>query len=243
LFFQSGGKLRKIDVTGGPVQSICDFNTALIGGFLTADNQIVFGTPAADGIRECPAGGGAARSITAFQPGGRETWQAFPSPLLDRRHFLFGRNAGPETGIYVGSLDAKPQEQTNKRVLPDSYAALYVAGPDGGAGRKHGHILFVREGALMAQGFDAQKLELAGEATPLAENLERPFDFSASKDGQLAYLTAAGKGQLTWIDRQGKTLGAPGSVGRPFSGMRISPDGARMAASRADSGADPDIWE
>jgi hypothetical protein len=32
-------------------------------------------------------------------------------------------------------------------------------------------------------------------------------------------------------------------VGRPFSGMRISPDGARMAASRADSGADPDIWE
>jgi hypothetical protein len=38
-----GLKLRKIEVTGGPVQSVCDFNAALLSGFISADKQIVFG--------------------------------------------------------------------------------------------------------------------------------------------------------------------------------------------------------
>jgi hypothetical protein len=116
LVFPAGGKLRKIDVTGGPAQSICDFNSAVGGGFLTAGNMIVFGTPATLGIQECPAGGGAAKPVTAFKPGGQEDFHAFPSLLPDGRHFLFWRQAGPETGIYVGSMDAKPEEQTGKRV-------------------------------------------------------------------------------------------------------------------------------
>src|SRR4030095_3732383 len=105
-------------------------------------------------------------------------------PLPDRHHFVFVRNAGPETGVYIGSL-ARPEEQTSKRVLRDSYGAIYVADPDAGFGRNRGFILFVRGGALMAQGFAAEKLELTGEAIPVAENLANPYSFSASKDGKL----------------------------------------------------------
>lgn len=73
VFFQSNGKLRKVDVNGGLVQPVCDFNAALPGGFLTADNRIVFGTPTANGIQESAAGSGAARSLTSFQRGLQET--------------------------------------------------------------------------------------------------------------------------------------------------------------------------
>ena len=239
LVFSAGGKLKKIDATGGPAQSICDFNANPGGGFLAADNKIVFGTPSTLGIQACPTGGGAATSITAFKPGGQETYHAFPSLLPDGRHFLFMRNAGPESGIYVGSMEAKPEEQTGTRVLPDSSAALYVADPDGSAGR----LLFVRDGTLMAQGFDAETLELTEDAVPVGEDLRSSFGFSASRDGTLVYLTAGEtNAQLTWFDRQAKTLGTVGPMGRALGGMRISPDGTRLAGSRSEPGAQADIW-
>ena len=239
LVFQLGGKLRKIDVTGGPAQPICDFSSSVGGGFLTADNQIVFGTPATLGIQSCPAGGGVAKSVTAFKPGGQEQFHAFPSLLPDSKHFLFWREAGANTGIYAGSLDVKPEEQTGKRILPDSSGTLFLPGADGGPGT----LLFVREGTLMAQGFDAGKLELVGEATPVGENLRNQYAFSASKDGRLAYLNSGGNNtQLTWFDRQGMMLGTLGKPGPPYSGMRISPDGTRLAAGRREAGAQSDIW-
>ncbi len=241
IAFQSSSAalLRKIDINGGPVQSVCEFNAALLGGFFTPDNRIVFGTPARDGIQECPAGGGAARSITALQRGGNETWHALPSLLPDRRQFLFSKFAGAESGIYVGSLDARPEEQPGKRVLPNSMAALWVA--DSPAGNQ-GHILFSRAGTLMAQRFDGEKLELSGEAIPLAEDLLGPFSFSASTDGKLAYLTSAGRAQLTWVDRQGKTLGTLGGGGRGIDGLEISPNGGRLAVSRRDPDTGQGIW-
>jgi len=132
LAFASDGKLRKIDVTGGPPEAICD--TASIGeGFVAPGNRIVFGTRAS-GILECPAGGGGRKPVTAFERGGPDMFQAFPTPLPDGRHFLFQREAGPQSGIYVGSLDARPEEQTRKRLLPDPSAPLFVPGPNGSGG-------------------------------------------------------------------------------------------------------------
>jgi Tol biopolymer transport system component len=239
LVFSSGGKLKKIDVLGGPAQSICDFGNDVGGGFLTADNRIVFGTPATRGILTCPAGGGEAVSVTAFKAGGQETYHAFPTLLPDGRHFLFWRSAGPESGIYVGSLGTKPDEQTATRVLPDSSAPVYVAGPDGGAGR----LLFVRDGTLMAQSFDAGTLALSGDAVPVGEDLRNSYGFSASRDATLVYLTSAGSNvQLTWYDRQGKRLETVGRGGSVLANLRISLDGTQLAATRRDSGAPADVW-
>jgi Tol biopolymer transport system component len=238
LVFAAAGKLKKIDVSGGPAQSLCDFNSSVGGGFLTADNTIVFGTPATLGIQACPAGGGKATSVTTLKSDGQEQLHAFPSLLPDGRHFLFWRAAGEESGIYVGSLDAKPDAQTGTRVLPDSSAPAYVPGPDEGPG----YILFVRDGTLMAQRFDAGTLALAGDAVPVGEGLRSQFSFSASRGGALAYLTGGGDtAQLTWFDRQGKALDTVGRAGRAFAAMRMSPDGTQLAAQRTP-GSSADIW-
>jgi hypothetical protein len=49
-----------------------------------------------------------------------------------------------------------------------------------------GHLLFVREGTLMAQPFDSKRLELAGEAVPIAEQVATSITrgaFSVSTTG------------------------------------------------------------
>src|SRR5262249_12572743 len=63
VVFEAQGKLKKIDVSGGPPQTLCDLPGELRGGFWTEDNRIVFGT-ASSGILQVMAGGGAASPVT-----------------------------------------------------------------------------------------------------------------------------------------------------------------------------------
>jgi Tol biopolymer transport system component len=123
---------------------------------------------------------------------------------------------------------------------------VYVPGPDGGP---DGHILFVLEETLMAQPFDAGRLELSGDGFPVADPVGSGtilgfYSFSASARGALAYVTSSfvGTSQLTWFDRRGKlleTVGDPGRIGN----VTLSPDGARAAIDmRAVGSNSPDIW-
>jgi len=171
----------------------------------------------------------------------QETFHSFPSFLPDGKHFVyFHRSSNVENnGIFIGSLDAKPGEQDTKRLIPSQYGAVYAASPTPGAG----HVLFLRDGTLMAQVFDEGKLTLTGEPVPVAEQVGSTNQygyFSASLNGVLAYRTgAAGTLQLTWLDRTGKRLGV---VGEPslFAQIALSPDATRAAVRR--SIASGDLW-
>jgi eukaryotic-like serine/threonine-protein kinase len=105
----------------------------------------------------------------------------------------------------------------------------------------------------MAQPFDTRRLELTGEAIPIAEQV--PFlGFSASATDVLVYVTGtqtsppAGmrgniQGQLTWFDRAGKVLGTIGDPG-VYRSLALSPDGRRVAFERVDpqNGNTRNIW-
>ena len=240
LVFASGRQVRKIDVTGGPPQAICDAAGGGIGGgFLTPENRIVFGTVRL-GIEECPAQGGEAKPVTALEQGGHDGFHGFPTLLPDGRHFLFWRAAGPQSGIYAGSLDAKPEEQMLRRLLPDHAAPLYVPGPNG----REGTLLFVRGGhTLMAQTLDPASLELKGEAVVVGQNLSDVINVSASDDGKLVYVAARqDQRQLAWFDLAGKFLDNAGPPQNAVDDAQISPDGTRVAFSRADADGRSDIF-
>ena len=103
-----------------------------------------------------------------------------------------------------------------------------------------GYILFLRERTLMAQPFDAGKLQATGDAFPIAEQIDAAIggqvgQFSASQNGVLAYISDASsqKLQLTWYDRSGRAMGTvagPGDMQWPA----ISPDGKTVAFDRRD---------
>jgi eukaryotic-like serine/threonine-protein kinase len=243
IAFQSGSKLKKIDISGGPPQEVCDAFAAVIGGAWNRDGTIIFGT-VGNGIMQVPAAGGAAALLTTTE--GRNEVHTFPSFLPDGRHFLYLR-APENPGIYLGSLDVKPEQQSSTRILSTSQMAVYAASTDPGMGR----LLFLREGTLLAQAFDERSLQPQGDPTPVAERVgsfHLSGLFSVSPSGVLAYSagpTALRFSQLNWFDRQGKQLGhaeQPGTYS--YTDFALSPDGKHLAASKIDprAGAETGIW-
>ncbi len=245
IAFQAGGKLKKIDISGGPPQAICDTAaTVVLGGAWNREDVIIFGTEG-PGIMQVSAAGGVATLLTTT--GGNDV-HVFPSFLPDGRHFVYLR-APHNPGIFVGSLDDKPEQQSPKQLLATPLMPVYAHTADPALGR----LLFMRESTLMAQSFDVRRLELVGEPVPVADQVGSLFlsgSFSASANDVLAYRkrSATTATELTWFDRAGKVLGhirGSDAGTYTYTDLALSPDGTRVAASRVDlsaPGQSETIW-
>jgi eukaryotic-like serine/threonine-protein kinase len=242
--FQSGGKLAKIKISGGPAQTLCDLQGAVVGGSWNRDDVIVF-ADSARGLMQVSAAGGVAFPLTTLDPSRKEIVHVLPFFLPDGRHFLYLRaSSSPENnGAYVGSVNTKPEEQDSKRIMATTSAPVYVPSPNS----ESGQVLFVRLGTLMAQPFDARRLEPFGEAVPIADKVGSYLDygfFSASSNGVLVYRSDAGQVyQLTWLDQRGKAVGTVAESDR-YNSLALSPDGRRVVVSRTnpENAANSDVW-
>jgi Tol biopolymer transport system component len=241
LGFFDNQKLKKIEIAGGPAVTLCDAPNAK-GGAWSPEGVIVFPPMSTSPLHIVSAAGGESKPLTELNKERAETSHRLPQFLPDGKRFLYyartsAAGADQHSGIRVGSIDGG----VDVLVLRTGTNAWYASG----------HLLFLRESTLMAQRFDAKRLQLQGEAFPIAEDVYfmGPASlgvFSVSQNGVLAYQTGRGMqgAVLTWIDRAGKETG---QLGEPTlylgGGTRISPDGKRVAAVIADQrlGA-ADIW-
>jgi eukaryotic-like serine/threonine-protein kinase len=239
--FHADGKLRKIDVTSGGIQSITDVAQAGSGTW-TPDNLIVFVTP--DGLKRVPASGGSAVPVTLVNPSRGEIFHVAPRFLPDGRHFIYLRVSGVADlmGLYVGSVDVKPEDQDLTRVVATRSNGEYVAS---GADPALGDLLYGREGTLITQRFDAARRQVIGDPIPVAEQVAeaegptRIAYFSVSNTGVLAYRPRPVViGTPVWIDRNGRELGAVVDAAlERLINVRLSPDGKRLALI-----ASGDLW-
>ena len=243
--FFADGKLKKIDVAGGPAVTLSDAPTPR-GGTWSKNGVIVFSPANNSGLFRIPAAGGDVTPVTTPDQTLSEMSHRNPWFLPDGRHFLYtaGSPKPENVAIYIGDLDSK----TRTRVMAANSNASYAAG----------FLLYVREQILMAQPFDAAKLSTTGDPVPIAGSVGYNNDglatrglFSVSEGGALAYVSggfftnfssATDIVQLTWFDRTGKALGTTGAPGIQSRGA-ISPDGRSVAVGRRDP-RDPflDIW-
>jgi Tol biopolymer transport system component len=245
IAFQTAGKLKKINISGGPPQTICEIQALVLGGAWSREDVIIFGTDG-PGIMQVPAAGGVATLLTTIA--GSDEIHVFPSFLPDGRHFVYLR-APENPGILVGSLNVKPEQQSRTPLLTTSVMPVYAPSTDPALGR----LLFMRESTLMAQSFDVGRLELVGEPVPVADRVGTVFlsaSFSASANDVLAYRVRGGTTttKLTWFDRTGKVLGRvrdsdAGSY--TYTDVALSPDGSRVATTLYDPsvpGQSEAIW-
>jgi eukaryotic-like serine/threonine-protein kinase len=238
--FFAQGKLKKIDVSGGPPQTLADAPNGR-GGTWNRDGVIVF---APDGFRplyRVSASGGAVTAVTKLDDSKLQATHRWPWFLPDGHHFLY-RSANTSStsqkegnGIYLGSLDSLEQ----RLVLQTDSSMAFASG----------YMLFVRDSTLMAQPFDEKTFKVTGDAQPITEHVQFDFSlaravFSVSENGVLLSQsgTAVEDRQLGWFDRSGKP---EGSVGEPalYAQPRLSPDEHRVAMGIFDLRAgSPDVW-
>jgi Tol biopolymer transport system component/predicted Ser/Thr protein kinase len=248
IAFAVGNNVKRIDVLGGPVQTVCEVQGAAgVGVWGPSGIMMVGNRGNGPGLWRVSAVGGTVSLVTKVDTSRQERAHGFPVLLPDGKHFLYTRLSGVPAngGIFLGSVESQPDAQGGRRILPAQSSSAYV--PPAGTGP--GYLLYLQDRILMAQPFDAWKFELTGEPVPLAEQIGTLGSygfFSASASGTLAYRLGgvdANNRQLTWYDRQGKALSIVGPPVVVQSQPVISPDGSAVAIARADRQAGfNDIW-
>ena len=241
--FFAEGKIKKIPVAGGPVQTICDVAPGDgEGASWYRDGAIIFAPPRSEAaalpqgaLSWVPAGGGAIQSATSLDKEHGELSHSWPQFLPGGRQFLYlVRNKDPEkSGVFVQELGSN----TRKLLLPSKTQALYVRGPGGDA-----YLLYPRDRAIMAQPLSLSRLEVSGEPVAVAagvsyNTLYGTTTLTVSDNGVLAYrsgLFSAGSSpirQLSWYSRRGDRMFSVGQAGL-FNQFALSPDESRVAVDR-----------
>jgi Tol biopolymer transport system component len=164
------------------------------------------------------------------------TSHRFPQFLPDGQRFLFFVQGGlAAQGIYLGSVEGGEP----RRLMANDTA---------GAWAPPGQMFFVRQGALVARPFDADRGAFTGDPITVADPVafDAAFNlggFSISSAGPVLYRSGGSeRRQLTWYERSGKSVGTAGEPDESTpQHPELSPDGRRMIVSRAAQ-SNFDLW-
>jgi len=234
IAFLADGKLKRVDVAGGAVQVVCDDVSGQGRGLAwSPQGVIVFSLSA--GLFRVSASGGKPEPLTDRDPN-REVSHGWPYFLRDGRRFLYfseGTPGLPYT-VFATSLD-NPRQRT--RIADTPTGAVYVPG----------HLLYSRNGSLVAQRFDEDSLKLEGEPHVLAQQVgyavALELEAAASGNGVLAYSSQyARTSRITWVARDGKTIEETGPA-EPYLWPELSPDNKRLLLNRDSKGLSAWIYE
>jgi hypothetical protein len=229
--FFAGGQLKRVDASGGPVQTICSLPAQARGGAWSRSGTIVFGTDNGP-LYSVPASGGDPAALTALDRSRREVSHRGPQFLPDGR-LLYMVQGGENAGVYVRSVAA-------------GSAQLIKAGTSAARYADPGYLLFGQLDTLMAQRFDIRTLTTIGDPFPIAEQVGQGLygmKVSVSDGGDVLVYSGAEEGasQLAWYGRDGKRQGSLSEPGA-FRQVALSFDGKYVAVQRAGArGAPSDL--
>lgn len=236
FYSEADKKLKKADVSGGAAVALCDAKAGSASGAWLPDGSVIFFE---DGLlKRVPASGGEPKPVFGPNVPGPKMAQLWPRALPDGKHILF-LGVGPESareGIYAGDLDSRE----TRLVVP--VRSLFEYSPAG-------YLLYSRQQTVLAQPFDARKLKVNGEPSPV---IDRAGEFSStwgavptvSTNGTLVYSRPVNRAaQLHWYSRGGKKLGSIAGA-RNYNQLLISPDGKRVAVELDGTEKTPNrtIW-
>jgi eukaryotic-like serine/threonine-protein kinase len=238
-FFSPGeGALKKVEVAGGPARTICKAGVDSVPTW-GADGTILF-TQFLDGIYRVSADGGTPTRVTRLDKSKRELNHYWPQFLPGGRSFLYMATALEPSGlratpsVYVASFDSP-----KLTLLTRLHSRMMYSEP--------GYLLFVQDGALLAQRFDTTNLRLVGEPTRVADGVlylrtVGNGSFTVSANGVLAYQGGGAESRVVWSDRRGNTT-ETGWATQDYGTLQLSPDGQSVAVDVSDPRTGTgDIW-
>ena len=154
----------------------------------------------------------------------RHSWPVF---LPDGRRFLFlaQSNDPAETAVYQGTL-----RSTETRRAFAAVSRVAVAGS---------HVLTLSKGLLIAQPYDAERMQVGAVATTIAEHVDSDTTqrsggaLSAAAAGVVAFRSASADSRLIWFDRTGSEIGAF-PTRADYHHPWLSPDETRVGVEKTD---------
>lgn len=241
LAYSTGrNQLMKVPVSGGAAQLIGQYDRVSDGSW-GSSGTILFDGSATDSLRYVAASGGVARAATKLNRKEGQRFHAWPDFLPDGEHFLYlssndSTNSVTSYDLEIGSTTS----DENISLFPVTSNVKYC---------EPGFLLYVNDKILLAQPFDADKLEVTGEPVSIAKDISgllqmvvAPFD--VSDNGTLVYLTSESsiKNELVWVDRTGRELSKVFGPAR-YSDVSLSPEDRQMVYSVEDpQTATSDLW-
>jgi hypothetical protein len=187
--FGAGGKLRRVSVSGGVPQTICDIHTNAAGVW-SSTGDILIGQ-IDDGIFRVPATGGEVVRLTTPDPVKDERRHVLPQ-VLPGGGFLYVAGAS-KPGYNV--LWASKSDGRDRKAIMSVESNVALAIPRGGT---QAYLVHLRDRVLLAEPFSLQSLERTGPPRTLAAGVGtvpamgsalQIGDFAAAA-GTLAYRAA-----------------------------------------------------
>jgi serine/threonine-protein kinase len=232
--FFARGKLKKTRTDGGEPIPLC--NAAGRGASWAEDGRIIAALDVQSGLSQIPAEGGTPVSITELSTG--EISHRWPQVLPGAKAALF--TATTDYAYHENAAIAIVVLKDHQRKILLDHAGMYPRY------LPSGHLVYVTRGMLFALSFDAERLEVRGNPTPLQEVSSEPatgiaqMDFSAS--GTLVYRSGGTESlkTLQWLDSAGR-MESLGTEPALYLYPRFSPDGSRLAFLLSQ-GPLTDLW-
>jgi DNA-binding winged helix-turn-helix (wHTH) protein/Tol biopolymer transport system component len=223
--FFADGKLKRANLEGGQVVTLCDAPFGRGGSW--SGEVIIFAPTSHSAIYKVSDSGGVPVALTTVD-NSIHTTHRWPRFLPDGKHFIYlaasHLREASRNGVYLGSVGGKE----DKLIMLADADATYASG----------YLFFLRKNALLAQPFDPVTGELRGEIRPTVEKvLYDPsiwkIVFDASENGAMVYqLGEKVRGtQFKWFDRTGKQLSVLDDSNFKFE-LRLSRDGRKLVTGR-----------
>ncbi|HEX4824276.1 MAG TPA: protein kinase [Candidatus Polarisedimenticolaceae bacterium] len=228
----SGRGLYKVSLDGASPTLITE--NLSVGGMKGAawtQRGIVFSPAAKAGLMMVGENGGAALTLTVPDTSKGEVSHRWPSALPDGRHLLFtikkeGITSFDEGEIALLDLDTKSW----KTLIRGGSFARYLP---------TGHIVYARDGAIVAVPFDLRSEKVTGPPVRILSNVmtspgSGAAQFAVASDAGAIVFVPGGediaRNELVWLDRRGNvtSVGAPLE---PYYRPILSPDGTRIAST------------
>ncbi len=237
--------LKKVRVSDGHAEKICDAEALAGGGTWNRAGLIVFAPGQGGPLFQVSANGGTPKQLSNLDAAKFERAHLWPQFLPDGNHLVFFvlSDSTSSRGVYTASMDSP-----DRTMLFQSDTNAVYSPPAPTQSGKHGYLVYMHERSLIGVGFNAPKLKITGEPIVLQEDVGAVQSLSLapisiSDNAILVYQSVAeAVRQISWMDRGGKAL-VQVSEGAQWGPPRISPDGTRgVAAKVGKDGKSNDLW-
>ena len=236
--FFADGRLKKVNLAGGPPVTLCEAPVGL-GGSWGSNDLIAFSSATGSGLSRVSAAGGMPERLTTLDVAQGEFSHRWPEWLPDGETVLFTVGTSGTSGSWSDAQIVAQSVSSDKRTM-------LIRGGTNPHYLSNGSLLYAQNGRVMSVALDASSLTISGSPVAVLENVRQSADgavqLSVARSGTAVFVPGgpgASERRLVSVGRDGGSTAfaaPPGAYVFP----RVSPDGQKLIV--AMEAPTRDLW-